>query len=254
MKNYKNFIKELLINKENNSPLIEGIDIDIFNKTVSFNNISKISNIDVISIFKRKQNNIGSDGNPLIKALKNIDNWKFKNCEKDIKGLLKQFIKIVKKIENKYDTIIIVPSKNKLNTEFLHRLDNILKFDNKIEDYFHKLNVEEVLDNGIDRELLTKSTNFEYIWNDLIKSFEKMNNENNGFFSYKYIKPEYRKYICKTMSFDNDIIYENLINNKNILILDDTISTGQTISESVKNISEVFTPSKITVITLFSKL
>ena len=150
--------------------------------------------------------------------------------------------------------IIIVPSKNKLNTEFLHRLDNILKFDNKIEDYFHKLNVEEVLDNGIDRELLTKSTNFEYIWNDLIKSFEKMNNENNGFFSYKYIKPEYRKYICKTMSFDNDIIYENLINNKNILILDDTISTGQTISESVKNISEVFTPSKITVITLFSKL
>lgn len=269
MKTYNHFLNIINEKNEQNTPLIEGIDIDLFHKTVSFNNKHEnnvdtsdiinptytiINNVDVISIFKRKKNISNLDGNPLIKALKNIDDWKFKNCEKDIMGLLKQFIKIVNKIDDKYDTIILVPSKNKLNTEFLHKLDKILIFDNKIEDFFSKLTCDEVLDNGIDRQAIKDQVNGEKIWADIYKSFLNMSKDNNGWFSYKYIKPEYRKYICKTMSYNNDTIYENIVNNKNILILDDTISTGSTISETVENIKNIFTPNKITVITLFSSL
>ena len=66
------------------SNLVEGIDIDNIKKVVKFNNSHedntntseyfnptqyKIKDIDVISIFKRKQNTDKNDGNPLIHAL-----------------------------------------------------------------------------------------------------------------------------------------------------------------------------------------
>jgi hypoxanthine-guanine phosphoribosyltransferase len=50
------------------------------------------------------------------------------------------------------------------------------------------------------------------------------------------------------------IEYAPFINDKNILVLDDTIASGKTISEACKIIIESFTPKSITVITLFSKL
>ena len=45
-----------------------------------------------------------------------------------------------------------------------------------------------------------------------------------------------------------------MINDKDILILDDTISSGETISDNVKAIRDTFQPKYITVIILFSKL
>ena len=49
-------------------------------------------------------------------------------------------------------------------------------------------------------------------------------------------------------------MYSEMINDKDILILDDTISSGKTISDSVYAINETFKPKSITVITLFSKI
>lgn len=256
---------------ESDAPLMEGIDIDFINKIVSFsnkheNNINtsdiinptyyKIGKYDVISIFKRLKSNIHNlDGNPLIKALKNIDGWKLKNCESDINNLLKQFIKISSKIENKYDTIITVPSNNKLNIEFLHRLNKIIKCDNEITDMFIKLKTEEIIEFGLDRDLINKSNNPEYILSLIFEFLSSMDKENDGYFSYKMIKDnKYRKYFKNTMKYNNIIDYNDLINNKKILILDDTISIGNTISEVCKNILDVFTPENITIITLFSPL
>ena len=66
-----------------------------------------------------------------------------------------------------------------------------------------------------------------------------------------------RKYIKKIYN-DNWIGVEldvaDKINNKNILILDDTISSGQTISLFTERIMDMYDPKKITIITLFSKL
>ena len=254
--------------------LMEGIDIDNANKTVSFsleheNNVdtsilfnptySNINGIDIISIFKRKANNNKLDGNPLIYALKNIKGWQFANPKEDIIGLLKQFIRISEKINSEYDTIITIPSQNPLNLEFLYRLNKIIKAKHKITNYLSKLTADEVYEDFID----WKQIQIDYpndnikIENNFNKWFSDMKIKNNDYFSFKYIKdPNMRKYIKKTMWADDELVitYAPYINNKDILILDDTISSGASISHATKEILEEFDPKSITVITLFSAL
>jgi hypoxanthine-guanine phosphoribosyltransferase len=48
--------------------------------------------------------------------------------------------------------------------------------------------------------------------------------------------------------------YANKINGQNILIIDDTISRGQTIQEACRIMKESYAPESITVLTLLSKL
>ena len=53
---------------------------------------------------------------------------------------------------------------------------------------------------------------------------------------------------------DNDLNYDDVINGKNVLIFDDTVTTGKTISDSGEAICSMFIPKSITFITLFSAL
>ena len=240
--------------------IIEGIDINRRDKIVSFNpthekgvNTSEtfnpryktVKNINVIAIFDRN-NMLDGDGNPLLYALKQMYGWKISTG--DIQKLLKQFIKIAEKIKPKYDTIVVIPSKNDLNTNFLHRLNKIIKCDNIVEGIFSKIPAEDVYDNYVDWNKTSQEEEQELINNftDMFKSTE--------YFSFKYIKPNLRKYITKSMWVNNNIASKNneLINGKDILVLDDTIASGQTISEFCKNIYKIFKPKSITVITLFS--
>jgi len=250
--------------------IIEGIDIDNINKVVYFNsnhedNIDTslslnpsyymLDDIPVISIFKRKRNNYKTDGNPLIYALKNIKGWKFKNKE-DILNLLKQFIRISNKISPVYDTIITVPSSNILNNEILKRLNNIIKCKNKIDDYMQKMDADDVYDNYVDWKNLYKDFKNRNINNIINDSFFRMEKENNNIFSFKYINNEYRAYITQTMIKNNYSVIKNAqyINDKNVLILDDTISSGTSVSEMVNDIRKTFVPKSLTVITLFSRI
>lgn len=270
---FRRILRETLINEH--SYIIEGVDIDEYEKTISFNNshednvdtsilinptYSNINGVDVISIFKRKKSiDFSFDGNPLIYALKGLNGWKFQNQQSDIINLLKQFIRIVEKIQSNYDTIITIPSTNELNNQFLYRLNKIIKSEFQINDYLNKMNVEDVYENFIDWRQLRIDYGDEYndIKRSLNKFFGKMEKHNNNYFSYKFIKDvNLRKYITMTMYSDDEktIEYASHINGKNILILDDTIGSGQTISEACKVILNTFTPNSITVITLFSKL
>jgi phosphoribosylpyrophosphate synthetase len=270
---FRKLVRETLIKEH--SFLIEGIDIDLPKKLVSFNNnhennvdtstlinptYSDINGISVISIFKRKVSEKSNlDGNPLIYALKGINGWKFKNTTQDITGLLKQFIYITQQIKVKYDTIITIPSTNELNKNFLYRLNKIIKSDFQIDDYLSKMNSDDVFENYIDWNKIKSDgeLNYNIAEKDLNKFFFKMKNENNNYFSYKFIKDvNLRKYITKTMYSDDEktIEYAPHINNKNILILDDTISSGASISEACRIITNTFVPNSVTVITLFSKL
>lgn len=263
------------LEKEESLYLIEGIDIDDDNKTVSFNpnhedgadtsillnpTYSKIWGINVISIFKRKPHpDFASDGNPLIYALKRLKGWKFLNPTQDIVSLLRQFVRISEKIEPIYDTIITVPSGNRLNTEFLHRLNKVVKAKHRISDLFFKLSSEDVYEDYLDRKQISKDFG-EFgkieVKKELVKSFRAMGDKNKGIFSYKFIKPEFRKYVTKTMHSEDENVIEfgPFINGKRILILDDTISSGSTISEITKSILATYKPKSVTVITLFSKL
>ena len=51
-----------------------------------------------------------------------------------------------------------------------------------------------------------------------------------------------------------DDIKKNYIDDKNILLLDDTISSGETVSQCINRILSNFIPKSITIITLLSKV
>ena len=238
----------------------EGIDIDYKNKKVKINLshengvdtsidnnplYTKLDGHDVISIFTRKKYQ-RSDGNPLLYALKGLNGWSIDKY--DINLLLKQFIRICDKIDPIYDTIIKIPSSNELNNIFMDRINNIIKCENKILNLLTKLEADMVWMDGVD----FKSMNSIEI-EDLEVDFMKM----SEFFSFKSVRQNLRKYIKKI--YDDNWIGAELdvadkINNKNILILDDTISSGQTISLFTERIMDIYEPKKVTIITLFSKL
>ena len=56
------------------------------------------------------------------------------------------------------------------------------------------------------------------------------------------------------LSDDRFAEFANKINGQDILIIDDTISRGQTIKEVCQIISDSYAPKSITVLTLLSKL
>lgn len=242
--------------------LTEGIDLDGDTKTIKFNprhennvdtselinpTYAEIDGIQVISIFKRKHNKEKTDGSPLIHALKGNFGWTID--EKSIIELFKQFLKISKKIEPKYDTIINVYSRSTLNTQFLHRLNKVIKAENHITDLFMKIEASEVLMQAVKSNI--GKSNFD----KLMKSLQKMIDKDN-YFTYKMLPTDLRQYICTSCKVEerDDLMYSEMINDKDILILDDTISSGKTISDSVYAINETFKPKSITVITLFSKI
>ena len=65
-----------------------------------------------------------------------------------------------------------------------------------------------------------------------------------------------RKVIEHTIKISDELYgkYIDAINDKNILIIDDSLTFGNTIREACKIITEAYTPRTITVLTLFSPL
>lgn len=51
----------------------------------------------------------------------------------------------------------------------------------------------------------------------------------------------------------NSVSYADLINNKNILLVDNIISYGSSIRESIRTLKDQYEPKKIDVLTLLSK-
>jgi hypothetical protein len=249
------------VNPKKEIYIIEGIDVDFKNKKVKVNfnhengidtsisnNPSKIivNDIEVYSIFKRKKLEYDkADGNPLLHALKNNFGWVIDKYDKEL--LYKQFKYIISKIPQDYDTIIKVPSSNQLNNELLNLVKKYVKHDNIIEDTFNKLKTSDVIEKGIDFNSMT-----EYEYKLIMRDLKKM----GEYFTFKNIKTDLRKYINDIYDdTDTEVLkYANIINGKKILVLDDSISSGQTLSIFMKNINFMFTPNKISCLTLFSKI
>lgn len=67
---------------------------------------------------------------------------------------------------------------------------------------------------------------------------------------------EMRKVIEHTIKLSDELHgkYIEAINDRNILIVDDSMTLGQTIKEACSIIANAYTPKSITVLTLFSPL
>lgn len=258
--------------------LNEGIDINYENKTISYNDTHEYNvdtslennpvydtemfpGVNIWSIFKRNKHDI-SDGNPLVYALKKEKDWTFKT-ENDKEKILEQFNKIADKFVkmNNFDLTILIPSSNYLNKYIANTISS--KCDEPVEileDVVCKLTTEEVEDIVLDfnsKFRLFYKENFDFAFRSLSKYLDKMNEEKNGIFTRHFIKDqEMRNVLDLTLKLSDDKYaeYANVINGKNILIIDDTISRGQSIKEMVNIIKTSYSPKNISVLTLLSKL
>ena len=259
------------------SAINEGIDFDPQAKTVSYNpsheenvdtsiehnptmDVDIVPNVQVWSIFKRKKG-LRGDGNPLVYALKGEGGWTFRD-ESDRNAIEKQFDAIATKFATMYPVgvTILMPSGSELN---MHIADVVMSKSRNaelIKGVICKLTTEEVDDIVLDfsskfREFYKDEFNSKYY--ELGRYLDLMDKERNGYFSRHLIKNnQMRDVLDSTLKLSDDKFAEfaNKINDQDILIIDDTISRGQSIKEVCQIISESYAPKSITVLTLLSKI
>ena len=271
----KKVVKDSIVN------MVEGIDIDVDSipHTVGFNPnhqeyvdtndpwnpypiYNTINGYKVISVFVRKRTDDRYDANPLLKALKGHKDWTFRDEHYDLMALLRRFVAVTKELNENFDVIITTPSNNQLNNRIFDIVERIIPHRAAIKDFFKKYNANFVLDYMIDDDLIAQMSNTQEQYIDCKKEIERsimrMNQKNNGIFSYKYIEEGYRKYVIQSMYISDNVKSNlelaNVINGKRVLVLDDTVTSGKTISDSAEALMDTFDPFDITFLTLFSPL
>ena len=251
--------------------IAEGIDVDEYGNvtmtdrhekladTSADNNPTVITNIvpniKVWSIFKRIDDDWG-DGNPLLYALKGEHGYRLTNPTK----FYSRMDYVINKFfegNNGVDVTIAVPSRNNLNKIFAEAVAKHCKNPQYIDNLFIKMSTEEV--GGYIRQqgsLFQKyyKNNYKDKYNELRGYFRKM--PYGTFQFHKIDDMQMRKVIEHTIKLADEYYghYVDAINDKNILIVDDSLTLGNTIKESCKIISTAYTPKSITVLTLFSPL
>lgn len=272
-----NQIMDEIVEKEMVIAFNEGIDFETETKTVAYNSSHEnyvdisIENNPTIdgeivpgvqgwSIFKRKKGETREDGKPLVCAL-NGDGWTFRS-EEDREAIEKQFDLIASKFVSMYQKgiTVLIPSGNEFNK---HIADVILsKSENGelIEGVICKLTTEEVNDIVLDFNSKYREhykDNFNSAYYRLDRYLDQMDKELKGTFSRHLIKdPEMRDVLDFTLKASEDIYAEfaNKINGQNILIIDDTIGSGQSIKKACRIMMESYAPKSITILTLSSEL
>ena len=277
MNNRINTLVNEAVAKAIDNVINEGIDFNPQTKTVSYNpsheenidtsiehNPTKdgdiVPNIQVWSIFKRKRG-LRGDGNPLVYALKGEGGWTFRD-ESDRIAIENQFNAIAAKFATMYPigVTILMPSGSELNKHIAKVVMSKSKDAELIEGIICKLTTQEVEEIVLDfnskfRKFYKDDFNSKYY--ELGRYLDLMDEERNGYFSRHLIKnDQMRDVLDTTLKLSNDKFAEfaNKINGQDILIIDDTISRGQTIKEACNIMMESYAPKSITVLTLLSKL
>lgn len=244
-----------------NEYLFEGIDINLKMKTITFTDKhenyvdtsgklfkKKIDGIDTYMLFKRKKDsgNLVSDGNPLVYALKNLNSWKLTNKED-----LMQRIEYSLKQLPKSDIVVMVPSSNPLMREISKYIT--ASGSELLESCLFKKTKEEVL-SEMD---FSEFTDFEL--DEIDRGFDKMGTYFESKYFPKFLLDKLSVSIFKTHSNfspkekkNNDLAIK--IKDKNILIIDDTISTGFSLSSCSKIIKDQYFPKNVIQFSLFSDL
>ena len=275
-KNFNQIMNEN-VEKEMDIPFNEGIDFDPDTKTVAYNSSHEnyidisiennpsiggeiVPGVQVWSIFKRKKGETREDGNPLVCAL-NGEGWTFRS-EEDRLAIEKRINDIATKFAQIYPigVTIIIPSGNELNYHIAEMVMSKSKNAELLEGAICKLTTEEVND-----IVLAKKSFFRQIYKDIFNAaykqlcvyFEEMDEKRDGTFSRHFIKDsKMRNVLLNTLKVSPDRYAKDskIINGQDILIIDDTISRGQSIKEACQIMLESYAPKSITVLTLSSKL
>lgn len=230
-------------------------------------------NIIVYSLFQRNTitpigcvNN--SDGNPLVYALKNERHYTFapgmyEEFQKRFNIILKKCIEQYKQevviIANTDELIptILTPSTKPINLNIAKKLK--LEYPNIkiISDLIVKMSVGEVYDvwynNSSIYKVICKKAKIEY--SDVMETLEnQMFPYENETFRLHNMPTKYRKAFIKTMKLSPSTSpqYFGVLNDAHVIIIDDTIMSGQSIREVYDCIKLQYNPKTITGITMFS--
>lgn len=214
-----------------------------------------IPNVEVYSIFQRKEGDVG-DGNPLLYALKKEKGYVLTNATKT-KSRIEYIVGEFFKKHGKKDITIMIPSTNDLNSYFAKVVARHCVNPKHIDDILVKMSIEEVDDyiynkNSEFRKHYGKK--FNYFYSYFKKCCRKIDGKKFKFHCIDDM--EMRSVIEHTIKLQDEYWgnYIDAFNGKDIIIVDDSITLGNTIIESCKIISECYTPKSITILTLLSPL
>lgn len=236
--------------------------------------------IDVYSIFKRMQltdeqrelvglrPHQSGDANPVIYALKKEKGWGFKTASDE-----KQFYRIFEHIlrrwlrehKNNYNTALLVPSSRRLNQtmmDMIKKISDEVGIQSFINKGLIKMTTTEVADMVLNEESYfykywNKEDAFDIAYEKLARALNEMDLHNNGIFTYHLIEEDYiRKTVIHTIKWADGYSdrYLSELNDKDLLIIDDTITHGQTIESTINAVSCCYAPKSVSVLTMFSKL
>lgn len=267
---------------ENLDPVNEGIDINDNKREISYNpnhqdNLDTsvennpivdkiiIPGVEVWSIFQRKWSRQG-DGNPFIYALKKEKGWHFRS-ENDRKQIETQINAVADKFleKSEYNATVLIPSSSNVNDYLANLIISKYKDIQRIDGLLRKLSTQEAEDYALEDNSTFRKVyfangdedRFNFAMGDLRMYLDKMNRFKNGIFTRHLIDDkEMRNAMDKTFALndDPDNTFAPKINGRNLLIIDDTISRGQSVNEAVSRLKQCYAPKSITVLTLLSKL
>ena len=201
------------------------------------------------------------DGNLLIYALKNEDEWSFRSSE-DKELIEKQFDLIATKFAKLYPigVTVIIPSGNPLNRYIAEVVTSKSNNARIIDGAISKLTVDEVDEIVLKRDSEFRKfygEDFDSAYSQLETYFDEMDEERNGIFTrHKVYDKEMRNVLSDTLKVSKSRLARKskYINGEDVLLIDDTISRGQTIKDACRIIQESYSPKSITVLTLLSML
>ncbi len=244
----------------------------LINKNILKNNLAspdkvaftkgKFNNITVWYVFKRFGNRTTCKGNPLIYALKEENNWKFPNQENKEK-FFEQVELIIKKFlsMHKPNTIIALPCTNPLDMKFAEMIVKNSPDSELICDVLMKISVERLLDYVYEPDSEFRkyyADDFEIMYRQLEKYIETNIRVNKLYsdtvpFKRHWVEDQIMRNVIDRTMMLNGASYGNSINNKNVLLVDDVISQGNSIRESIRILKEQYEPKRIDVLTLLSR-
>ena len=255
----------------------EGIDIDYANQIVKYNpnhqnNVDTsvennptvdnelIPGVEIWSIFSRNRVDI-RDGNPLVYALKGEGKWRFRS-NSDRNAIETQFNLIIDKFlaEHRYDVTVIAPTSNPLNEYIIGVIKSKQPDIEYIKGALLKLSTGDIASMVEDKDstfVKTYRDDIDTARRTLFAYLERMDNERDGqFIRHMIDNNKMRNVLDRTLKNNDSLLAKDAakITDHDVLLVDDTISRGQTIREAVNIIRSSYAPKSITVLTLFSRL
>lgn len=242
-----------------------GKDVDTESNEI-FVDKKTIKGITIYSVFKRSRDT-ESDGNPLIYALKGESGWKFQdeNNKNEFLSRLDTKVSIISKNFLDKDTTVLTPSSRNLNKLLGNLLKKNLNHITLLDDVVRKMTIGEVykyiLEDDSEFRKNYKDFRLSRAYKDFLlyckKSIDGYTEEVDMMeepFKLHFIDDAtMRSYITKTLKVETNDDYFDKLDGKNVIIIDDTVYSGNSIRQMIREIKTCYKPKSISVLTLFSK-